>query len=75
MVNILNSLKLAELAGVSANNEPLTGYLVIKKAVQRVRRLLATITWDQKLIQWLHQLLMENLDHYYLACYIEILQV
>lgn len=75
MVNILNSFKLAKLACTSVQNEPLLRYNIIRKAVQRVRRMMSTIAWDPKLTQWLHQLLMDNLDPYYLACYLDILQV
>lgn len=75
MTNILNSFKLAKLAYILVNNEPLLRSNIIRKAVQRVRRLMGTIAWDQKLIQWLHQLLIDNLDPHYLACYMEILQV
>lgn len=75
MVNILNSFKLAKLACISVNNEALLRHNIICKGVQRVRRLMATIGWDQKLTQWLHQLLIDNLDSEYLACYLEILQV
>lgn len=66
---------MAKLAQTGVHNEPLLRRTVIDKAVQRVRRLLATISWDSKLTQWLHQLLIDNLDPYYLALYLDILQV
>lgn len=75
MVNVLNSFKLAKLAYTSVHNEPLLRHNIIQKGAQRVRKLMASITWDQKLTQWLHQLLIDNLDPYYLACYLDILQV
>lgn len=75
MVNILNSLYLAKLACLSVQNECLLRYHTVRKVVQRVRRLMATVAWDTKLTQWLHQLLMDHLDSNHLACYLDILQV
>ncbi|KAJ8931429.1 hypothetical protein NQ314_015668 [Rhamnusium bicolor] len=74
MVNILNMFNLAKLAQTGVQNEPLLRRTVIDKAVQRVRRLLATVSWDTKLTQWLHQILIDNLNSNYLGNYIDILQ-
>lgn len=75
MVNILNSFNLSKLAHTGVHNEPLLRRTVIDKAVQRVRRLLATVSWDPKVVQWLHQVLIDNLDPSYLSAYLDILQV
>lgn len=75
MVNILNSFNLSKLAYSGSQNEPLLRRTVIDKAVQRIRRLLASVLWDPKLTQWLHQILIDNLGPHYLACYLDILQV
>ncbi|CAH1099657.1 unnamed protein product [Psylliodes chrysocephalus] len=74
MVNILNSFNLSKLAYSGSQNEPLLRRTVIDKAVQRIRRLLASVLWDPKLTQWLHQILIDNLGPHYLACYLDILQ-
>ncbi|CAG9857675.1 unnamed protein product [Phyllotreta striolata] len=74
MVNILNSFNLSKLAYENSSNEPLLRRTIIDKAVQRVRRLLASVLWDSKLTQWLHQILIENLGPHYLAFYLDILQ-
>ncbi|KAG5886123.1 hypothetical protein JTB14_021346 [Gonioctena quinquepunctata] len=74
MTNILNSFNLSKLAQTGVHNEPLLRRHVVDKAVQRVRRLLASVTWDPKITQWLHQLLIDNLSPNYLACYLDILQ-
>ncbi|KAJ8914989.1 hypothetical protein NQ315_002513 [Exocentrus adspersus] len=74
MVNILNSFNLSKLAQIDVHNEPLIRRTVIDKAVQRVRRLLATISWDPKIVQWLHQILLDNLGPSYLGAYLDILQ-
>ncbi|XP_018566281.1 KAT8 regulatory NSL complex subunit 3 isoform X1 [Anoplophora glabripennis] len=74
IVNILNSFNLSKLAYTGVHNEPLLRRTVIDKAVQRVRRLLVTISWDPKIVQWLHQVLIDNLESSYLAAYLDILQ-
>lgn len=73
-VNILNNFYLAKLAQTGVNNEPVLRRTVIDKAVQRVRYLFATVSYDPKLLQWLHQLLVDNLDQQNLASYLDILQ-
>lgn len=75
MVNILNSDHMARLACSGVHNEPILRRTIIDKSVKRVRRLMATISWEPKLTQWLHQLLIDNLSTQYLAAYLDILQV
>lgn len=75
MVNILNNDHLARLAHTSVHNEPIFRRVVVDKSVKRVRNLLATVAWDSKLTQWLHQLLIDHLSTNYLSAYLDILQV
>lgn len=75
MVHILNCDHLARLAHAGASNEPVLRRVTIDKSVKRMRRLMACVSWDVKLTQWLHQLLMDNLSTQYLASYLDILQV
>ncbi|CAH1986257.1 unnamed protein product [Acanthoscelides obtectus] len=74
MASILNNLNLARLANKKVSNEPVLRRTAVDKAVQRVRRLLATVSWDPKITQWLHQMLIDNLGPHYLTCYLDILQ-
>jgi regulatory NSL complex subunit 3 len=75
IVNILNNDHLARLAHTKSHNEPVARRVTIDKSVERVRRLMATVFWDSKYTQWLHQLLIDNLSTQYLAAYLDILQV
>ncbi|XP_072385967.1 KAT8 regulatory NSL complex subunit 3 isoform X1 [Diabrotica undecimpunctata] len=74
MVNILNNFNLSKLAYSGSQNEPLLRRTVVDKGVQRVRRLLASVSWELKLIQWLHQTMIDNLHAPYLGSYLDILQ-
>ncbi|XP_031359464.1 KAT8 regulatory NSL complex subunit 3-like isoform X2 [Photinus pyralis] len=74
MVKILNSDRLARLAHTSAYHEPILRRIAIDKAVKRVRYLFATVSWNSRLTQWLHQLLLDNLTTSYLGAYFDILQ-
>ncbi|XP_068909025.1 KAT8 regulatory NSL complex subunit 3 isoform X7 [Tenebrio molitor] len=74
IVNILNNDHLARLAHTKSHNEPVARRVTIDKSVERVRRLMATVFWDSKYTQWLHQLLIDNLSTQYLAAYLDILQ-
>ncbi|XP_018321326.1 KAT8 regulatory NSL complex subunit 3 [Agrilus planipennis] len=74
MVNILNTDRLSRLTFENSTNEPILRRTVIEKSVKRIRRLLATISWDPKLTQWLHQLLLDHLNGFYLTIYLDMLQ-
>lgn len=74
MVNILNSDRMSRLAYTNTHNEPILRRTTVEKSVKRFRQLMAKYSWDIKLAQWLHQLLIENLGTSYLAAYLDILQ-
>ncbi|GLV31125.1 Reduction in Cnn dots 1 [Carabus blaptoides fortunei] len=74
MIKILNSDRMARLAYTGSWNEPILRRAVIDKSVQRVRGLMASISWDTRLTQWLHTLFIEHLSTSYLAAYLDILQ-
>lgn len=75
MVKILNSDRMARLTYAGSWNEPILRRTIIDKSVQRTRALMASISWDVRLTQWLHNLLIENLSTSYLGAYFDILQV
>lgn len=75
MVQILNSDYLARLTFSNSNKEAVNRRLIIDKSVSRVRKLMATILWNSKTTQWLHQVLIDHLSQAYLAIYLDILQV
>lgn len=66
---------MARLAYNGLPTEAVLRRTVIDKSVKRTRKLFASISWDSKLIQWLHQLLIDNLSTQYLGAYLDILQV
>jgi len=63
------------MAYFGLKNEPVLRRALIDKAVQRVRRLFNSISYEVKLLQWIHQLLLDNLDQQNLSSYLDILQV
>lgn len=75
MVGILNADHMSRLAYSGVHNEPILRRTIIEKSVKRVRKLLGSVSWDSKLTQWLHHLLLDNLSTSYLAAYLDILQV
>ncbi|XP_066151019.1 KAT8 regulatory NSL complex subunit 3-like isoform X3 [Euwallacea fornicatus] len=73
-VNILNNFYLGKITYSNLRNEPVLRRAIIDKAVQRVRRLFNSFSYDTKLIQWIHQLLLDNLNQQNLSSYLDILQ-
>ncbi|XP_044735628.1 mucin-6 isoform X3 [Chrysoperla carnea] len=74
MLRILQNDRLGRLVYSNSWNEPVLRRAVIDKSAKRARYLLSSIYWEQKLTQWLHNLLVENLSGAYLTCYLDILQ-
>ncbi|XP_019768295.2 KAT8 regulatory NSL complex subunit 3 isoform X2 [Dendroctonus ponderosae] len=73
-VSVLNNFYVGKMTYSGMKNEPVLRRTIIDKAVQRVRRLFNTVSYDTKLLQWIHQLLLDNLDQQNLSSYFDILQ-
>ncbi|XP_053678555.1 KAT8 regulatory NSL complex subunit 3 [Anopheles nili] len=74
VARLLDMDRLARLTNTEKQHEPVHRRTVIDKSVSRFRQALASVTWETRLTQWLHVLLIENLPPCYLAIYIDILQ-
>ncbi|XP_055611932.1 KAT8 regulatory NSL complex subunit 3-like [Uranotaenia lowii] len=74
VTKLLDMDRLARLTIEDKQHEPVHRRMVIDKSVGRLRQALASVSWEPRLTQWIHGLLMESLPPSYLAAYIDILQ-
>uniref|UniRef100_A0A2M4BCR1 Putative kat8 regulatory nsl complex subunit 3 n=1 Tax=Anopheles marajoara TaxID=58244 RepID=A0A2M4BCR1_9DIPT len=74
VARLLDMDRLARLTNTDKQHEPVHRRTVIDKSVSRLRQALASVSWETRLTQWLHSLLVENLPPSYLAIYVDILQ-
>lgn len=74
IANILDLDHLGRLANRDRAHEPVLRRCVIDKSTARMRKVLAKLSWDTPLTQWIHGLLMDSLPASYMASYLDILQ-
>uniref|UniRef100_A0A2M4A3S7 Putative kat8 regulatory nsl complex subunit 3 n=1 Tax=Anopheles triannulatus TaxID=58253 RepID=A0A2M4A3S7_9DIPT len=74
VARLLDMDRLARLTNTDKQHEPVHRRTVIDKSVSRLRQALASVSWETRLTQWLHSLLVENLPPSYLAIYVDVLQ-
>ncbi|XP_065092627.1 KAT8 regulatory NSL complex subunit 3-like isoform X2 [Ochlerotatus camptorhynchus] len=74
ITKLLDMDRLARLTIADKQHEPVHRRMVIDKSVGRLRQALASVSWDPRLTQWIHGLLVDSLPPTYLAAYIDILQ-
>ncbi|KAF4522007.1 hypothetical protein B566_EDAN010856 [Ephemera danica] len=74
VVKALHGLQLARLALIGRSDESLKRRLAVDKCARRLRRAMASVTWDLRLTHWLHATLQEHMPTPLLAIYLEVLQ-
>lgn len=74
IARVLDMDHLARLATNGRQHEPVQRRVIIDRSVDRVRQALASVSWEPKLTQWIHGILMDNLPPTYMASYLDILQ-
>ncbi|XP_017049723.1 uncharacterized protein LOC108093882 isoform X6 [Drosophila ficusphila] len=71
---ILDQDQLARLANDKRQHEAIYRRVSADKSASRLRKVLASVSWEPRITQWIHALLMEHLSPSYMASYLEILQ-
>nr|KAG5705251.1 hypothetical protein BaRGS_011277 [Batillaria attramentaria] len=74
VMKALQSDRLARLAMEGVPNEPIARRQLVDKTAKRLRQALASVGWDMKVVQWLHQLIQDTVSVHLLASYIDALQ-
>ena len=74
VMKILHADRLARLTLNGHTQEALQRRLLTDKTAKRFRQKLASVMWDTKTTQWLHNTLTDVLPKPYLASYIDVLQ-
>ncbi|KAH8254284.1 hypothetical protein KR032_009269, partial [Drosophila birchii] len=72
--SILDQDQLARLANDKRQHEAIHRRVSVDKSASRLRKALAGVSWEPRITQWLHSLLMEHLSPSYMASYLDILQ-
>ncbi|KAH8290703.1 hypothetical protein KR054_005162, partial [Drosophila jambulina] len=72
--SILDQDQLARLANDKRQHEPIHRRVSVDKSASRLRKALAGVSWEPRITQWLHSLLMEHLSPSYMASYLDMLQ-
>lgn len=71
---LLDLDRLARLAIAGRPHESIHRRTIVDKSVERLRKAFASIFWETRLTQWIHNLLLDNLPSSYLAIYMDTLQ-
>ncbi|XP_050732045.1 KAT8 regulatory NSL complex subunit 3-like isoform X5 [Eriocheir sinensis] len=74
VVQVLDTDHLGRLGLKNTHNEPVSRRALVDKTSAKFRQALARVSWDPKLTQWLHSVLLQHLSLPYLAAYLDILQ-
>ncbi|XP_074643172.1 KAT8 regulatory NSL complex subunit 3-like [Tubulanus polymorphus] len=74
VVKTLQGDRLARLTYRKTSNEPIKRRIHVDKTARRIRHALASVSWEPKLTQWLHRMLIEYLSQPLLATYLDVLQ-
>ncbi len=66
-MKVFHTHRLAALAQKGLTNETIFCRLAVDKTAKRIRQLMASVWWEPKITQWLHNTLCDNLPREYLA--------
>lgn len=70
----INNYQLAKLTHSQNSNEPILRKLALEKATSRVRKAFGSVSWNSKLVVWLHGVMIDGLCSSFFLCYLEVLQ-